>query len=188
MSSPWYRSRFTGVAAILIAASAGAAILHGTSGSEAKPPDLRTQITDRMRTTLESSSPAQHNHAGHGASAAAADGAQPPVVCGVHLYGFEPAVATTLAEVRTVYGFHLCGVAEPKRPWDVAVKLAGPVILDMAADPPGIRAVEATAEVRFVDRLREMFPSPYEELALKEALTSAEMAEVRRRYDDAAGL
>ncbi|MFF5077581.1 hypothetical protein ACFY36_11055 [Actinoplanes sp. NPDC000266] len=187
MSSRWYRSRFTGVAAILIAASAGAAILHSTSGSEAKPPDLRTQITERLRHTLESSSPAQHNHAGHDASTAAG-GAQPPVICGVHLYGFEPALATTAAEVRTVYGFHLCGVAEPKRPWDVAVKLAGPVIVDMSSDPPGIRTVEATAEVRFVDRLREMFPSPYEELALKEALTSDEMAEVRRRYDDAAGL
>jgi hypothetical protein len=90
--------------------------------------------------------------------------------------------------VRTVYGFHFCGVAEQKRPWDVAVKLAGPVIMDMATDPPGIRVVEASEGVMFVDRLRQMFPSRYAEMALKEALTDSEMADLRRRYDDAAGL
>ena len=48
--------------------------------------------------------------------------------------------------------------------------------------------VEATAEVRFVDRLRELWPPKYAELALKETLTSQEVADTRRRYDDAAGL
>ncbi|MFC7535351.1 hypothetical protein [Actinoplanes sp. GCM10030250] len=110
------------------------------------------------------------------------------MICGVHLYGFEPSGATELAEVRMVSGFHLCGVAEPKNPWDVAVKLAGPVIVDMSADPPGIQPVEATADVRFVDRLREMFPAPYAELASNEALISAEMTELRRRYDEVAGV
>ena len=52
----------------------------------------------------------------------------------------------------------------------------------------GIRPVEATEDVRFVDRLREMFPAPYADLALKEALTASEMTELRRRYDTAAGL
>lgn len=73
-------------------------------------------------------------------------------------------------------------------PWDVAVKLAGPVRLDLAAEPPGIQVVEATAEVEFVDRLRELWPPKYAELALKETLTSQEVADTRRRYDDAAGL
>ena len=90
--------------------------------------------------------------------------------------------------MRTVYGFHLCGVAEQKRPWDVAVKLAGPVILDMSTEPPGIQAVEATAEIMYVDRLRQMFPARYAELALTEALSPTEMADLRRRYDAAAGL
>ncbi|MEU8819282.1 hypothetical protein [Actinoplanes sp. NPDC048796] len=182
MSSHWYRNRYTGVAAILLAVSAGAAALVHSPGSEAEPPDLRTQITDRMRVTLEKSDPGQHHHAGHATTPGTA-----PVICGVHLYGFEPAGATELAEVRTVYGFHLCGVAERKSPWDVAVKLAGPVIVDMATDPPGIQPVEATEDVRFVDRLRQMFPGPYAELAQKEALTPDEMTELRRRYDDAAG-
>ena len=171
-------SRFVWVAVILLATSAGAVVLVDSAGPEA---DLQGQIVNRMRTTLEQSKPEQHNHAGHqGQQVASA------VICGVRVYGYEPAEATALAEVRTVYGFHLCGVAERKRPWDVAVKLAGPVILDMSTEPPGIQVVEATADVMFIDRLREMFPEKYAELAVKEALADSELADLRRRYDAAA--
>ncbi|GIG86776.1 hypothetical protein [Plantactinospora endophytica] len=183
----WYRNRFVWVAVILLAASATAVVLVNSAGSEARPADLRGQILTRMRTTLESADPEQHQHAGHNAQQTT-DGEKPAVICGVHVYGFEPAEVSTLAEVKTVYGFHLCGVAEKQRPWDWAVKLAGPVIMDMSKEPPGIQVVEATAEVRFVDRLREMFPDKYEELALKEALAESEMTDLRRRYDAAAGL
>ncbi|MEU8185388.1 hypothetical protein AB0B85_27860 [Micromonospora sp. NPDC049044] len=183
----WYRHRLVWVAVILLAVSAGAVVLVNRTDPETKPADLQTQIVARMRTTLEQVDPGQHNHAGHDAQQAAT-AEKPPVICGVRVYGYEPAEATALADVRTVYGFHLCGVAERGRPWDVAVKLAGPVIMDMSTDPPGIQVVEATADVRFVDRLRQMFPDKYEELALKEALAESEMADQRRRYDAAAGL
>jgi hypothetical protein len=182
----WYRNRFVWVAVIL-ATTAGAVVLVNSAGSEAEPADLQGQILSRMRTTLERADPGQHNHAGHNAQQATG-GKEPAVICGVHVYGFEPAGATALADVRTVYGFHLCGVAEQKRPWDVAVKLAGPVIVDMSTEPPGISVVEATAEVMFVDRLREMFPPRYADLAQKEALGASEMADLRRRYEAAAGL
>ncbi|MEU4398101.1 hypothetical protein [Micromonospora orduensis] len=184
----WYRNRFVGVAVILLAVSAGTVVLLNRADPETEPADLQGQIMSRMRSTLEQADPGQHNHAGHGTQQVATEGKKPPVICGVRVYGYEPAEVTALADVRTVYGFHLCGVAEPKRPWDVAVKLAGPVIMDMTTEPPGIQVVEATADVRFVDRLREMFPDRYEELALKEALTESEMADQRRRYDAAAGL
>ncbi|MER7586321.1 hypothetical protein ABTW72_02105 [Micromonospora sp. NPDC127501] len=183
----WYRNRFVWVAAIVLVASAGAAVLVNRAGPEAKPADLQSQVIARMRTTLEQADPGQHNHAGHGAQQAAST-AKPAVICGVRVYGYEPTEATALADVRTVYGFHLCGVAEQKRPWDVAVKLAGPVIMDMSTEPPGIQVVEATAEVMFTDRVRQMLPPKYAELALKEALTESEMADQRRRYDAAAGL
>ncbi|MFI5490279.1 hypothetical protein [Micromonospora echinaurantiaca] len=184
----WYRNRFVWVAAVL-AVTAGAVLLTTSAGSDAEPTDLQAQILTRMRTTLERADPGQHNHAGHTAQPAATEeAAKPTVICGVRVYGYEPAEASTLADVRTVYGFHLCGVAEQKRPWDWAVKLAGPVIMDMSTDPPGIQVVEATADVRFVDRLREMFPDTYAELAAREALAESEMADLRRRYDAAAGL
>jgi hypothetical protein len=184
----WYRNRFVWVAAIL-AMTAGAVVLANSADSGAEPADLQAQIMTRMRTTLERADPGQHNHAGHNVrQASTGQEAKPTVICGVRVYGYEPAEATELADVQTVYGFHLCGIAEPKRPWDWAVKLAGPVIMDMSTEPPGIQVVEATADVMFVDRLREMFPNKYADLALKEALAGPEMADLRRRYDAAAGL
>ncbi|MGC4837881.1 hypothetical protein ACLQ3D_25600 [Micromonospora vinacea] len=183
----WYRNRFVWVAVILLAVSAGTVVLVNRAGPEAEPADLQAQITARMRSTLEQADPGQHNHAGHGAQQAAAT-EKPAVICGVRVYGYEPSEVNALADVRTVYGFHLCGVAEQKRPWDVAVKLAGPVIMDMSTEPPGIQVVEATAEVMFTDRVRQMLPPKYADLALKEALTESEMADQRRRYDAAAGL
>jgi hypothetical protein len=182
----WYRNRYVWVAVILLVVSAGAVVLLNRADPEAKPADLQGQIMARMRTTLEQADPGQHNHAGHTAQQVTTE--KPAVICGVRVYGYEPAEVSVLADVRTVYGFHLCGVAEQKRPWDVAVKLAGPVIMDMSTEPPGIQVVEATADVMFTDRLREMFPEKYAELALKEALTDSEMADQRRRYDAAAGL
>jgi hypothetical protein len=179
----WYRNRYVW-AAVILAVTAGAVVLVTSAG----PADLQAQIATRMRSTLEQSEPEQHNHTGHNVEQVAAEEAEPAVICGVRVYGYEPAQATALAEVRTVYGFHLCGVAEQKRPWDVAVKLAGPVILDLSTEPPGIQAVEATADVKFVDRLREMFPEKYAQLALTEALADSEMTDLRRRYDAAAGL
>lgn len=184
----WYRNRFVWVAVILLAVSAVAVVLTNSGRSEAEPADLQGQIMTRMRATLEQADPGQHNHAGHSAQQVATEGAKPPVICGVRVYGYEPAEVTALADVQTVYGFHFCGVAEQKRPWDVAVKLAGPVIMDLSTEPPGIQVVEATADVRFVDRLRQMFPAKYADLAMKEALADSEMADLRRRYDDAAGL
>jgi len=183
----WYRNRFVWVAVILLVVSAGAVVLVNRTDPQAKPADLQSQIIARMRTTLEQADPGQHNHAGHAAQQAATT-EKPAVICGVRVYGYEPTEATALADVQTVYGFHLCGVAEKQRPWDVAVKLAGPVIMDVSTAPPGIQVVEATAEVMFIDRLRQMFPPKYAEPATREALTESEMADLRRRYDAAAGL
>ncbi|MFV2012960.1 MULTISPECIES: hypothetical protein [unclassified Micromonospora] len=184
----WYRNRVAWVAVILLATSVSVVVLVDSADPDLAPADLRGQIMTRMRATLEQADPEQHNHAGHIVQAANGDEPAPAVICGVHIYGHEPTDVDTLADVRTVYGFHLCGVAGPDRPWDVAPKLAGPVIVDLSTEPPGIQVVEATAEIMFVDRLQQMFPAKYAELAMKEALTESEMADLRLRYDAAAGL
>ena len=185
-SAGWFRNRFVW-AAVILAMTAGAVVLVKSAASKPEPADLQSQITTRLRTTLEQADPGQHNHTGHNAQQSPT-AAKPAVICGIRIYGYEPTGATALADVETVYGFHLCGVAEPKRPWDVAVKLAGPMIVNLSTDPPGIQVVEATADVMFVDRLRQMFPDKYAQLAMKEALADTEMASLRRRYDAAAGL
>src|SRR5688572_14801022 len=177
----WYRNRFVWMAETLLVVAVGTVAMVNSE------PSLQEQIATRMRTTLEEVDAGQHNHAGHNLQQVSAGAAKPEVICGVRVYGYEPAEATALADVRTVYGFHFCGVAEQKRPWDVAVKLAGALIFDMSTEPPGIRVVEATPTVRYVDRLHEMFPPKYAEMASQEALPASEMADLRRRYDAAAG-
>ncbi|MFV2103700.1 hypothetical protein [Micromonospora sp. LOL_024] len=173
----------------LLAVSIGAVALVTSTYSTTASADLPAQVLTQLRTTLEQTDPALHHHAGHTAEQISTEEAEnPPVICGVHAYGHEPAQATTLADVHTIYGFHLCGIAETQRPWDWAVKLAGPLIMDMTTQPPNIQVVEATAEISYVDRLRQMLPHKYAELALTEALAASEMADLRRRYDSAAGL
>ena len=185
----WYRNRFVWVAVILLATSTGVAALVNSAASETEPADLQGQMLTWMRATLEQADPEQHNHTGPGIQqVATGEETKQTVICGVHVYGHEPTEVTAFADVQTIYGFHLCGVAEPDRPWDVAPKLAGPLILDRSTDPPDIQVVEGGADVRFVDRLRQMFPARYAELAMAEALTESEMADLRRRYDAAAGL
>ncbi|MGI5215955.1 hypothetical protein [Plantactinospora sp. CA-290183] len=191
MSSPtsapaWYRNRFLWVAVILVTAAAAAAVLVRAAGSDADPADLNGQISKRMQVVLEQADPASHH--GHGEHVKRESDKPASVVCGVTVYGYEPTDASTLAEVDRVYGFHMCGVAEPKLPWDWAVKLVGPLIMDMSTEPPGIQVAEATATMRYVDRVKELFPDPWEQQALTTALTDEGMADLRRRYDAAAGL
>ena len=94
-----FHNRFVWVAVILIA-TVGAVVLVNTAGSDAEPTragDVRSQILGRMRTTLEKADPGQHNHGGH--NPLQGDGeAKPPVICGVHVYGFEPIVRLVTPE------------------------------------------------------------------------------------------
>nr|MDT0657015.1 hypothetical protein [Micromonospora sp. DSM 115978] len=184
---PWYRNRFVWVAVILLLVSTGAVVLVSSLGGGAgQPTDLRGQLTARMKTVLEETDPALHQ--GHGDHATTADGAEVPVICGARVYGFEPTDARTVTDVDRVYGFHLCGIAEPNRPWDWAVKLVGPVILEMDTTPPTVRVAESTENVSFRDRVIQMFPPQYHEAAFSEALTEQDMLDLRNRYDAAAGL
>ncbi|MFI6759900.1 hypothetical protein ACIBF5_12265 [Micromonospora sp. NPDC050417] len=185
-ASAWWRNRFVWVAVILLGVSATVVLLVGRSGSGPAPADdLFAQLDRRLVATLEQLEPEQHQ--GHGEHAR--DVAQETsIVCGVRVFGVEPAAATTVSEVRTAYGFHLCGVAEPNRPWEWAVKLVGPIVVAMGTEPPVVQVAEATNGVPFVDRVRQLFPERYQEQALKESLGEQSMRELRQRYDQAAGL
>ncbi|RKR86058.1 hypothetical protein BDK92_0279 [Micromonospora pisi] len=182
----WWRNRFVWVAVILLGVSATVVLLVERAGSGPASADhLFGQLDRRLVATLEQLEPEQHQ--GHGEHAR--DVAEETrIVCGVRVFGVEPAEATTVSEVRTAYGFHLCGVAEPNRPWDWAVKLVGPIVVAMDSEPPVVQVAEATTEVPFVERVRQLFPERYQEQALKESLGEQSMRELRQRYDQAAGL
>lgn len=182
----WYHNRFVRVAAVLLVVAATAVVLVRVAGAPAAPENLNTQLDVRLLTLLEEVDPGQHG--GHGQHADQAKAAEAKVVCGVRTFGFEPKDATTMADVNRAYAFHLCGVAEPKKPWDWAVKLVGPLIVELGAEPPSIAVAEATETVNFRERVAQMFPPEYQEQAVNEFLTPEGMNELRRRYDAAAGL
>lgn len=166
--SGWWRNRFVWVAVILLAVAATVVLLVNTAGSQPAPADdLASQLGRRLVVVLEQLEPEQHQ--GHGEHAGGL-AAETKIVCGVRVFGFEPAEATSVAQVHTAYGFHLCGVAEPNRPWDWAVKLVGPVVVAMGTDPPTVQVAEATNEVSFSDRVGQLFPERYQQEARQESL------------------
>lgn len=172
------RGRWIAVAVVVLAAVAVAVLLRGFgSGSSAKPPTLPNQLADRVVAILEQSTPAQHHDHGHG------EVGQGTVVCAAKTLGFDPPGATTVAEVRTFYGYHLCGVAEPGRPWDYSVKLSGPLSVQLT-EPPVVRVAEGGTG--YPERVREIIPTPYQEEALQALLDDDDMRELRSRFDDAA--
>lgn len=149
------------------------------------PEEIAAALAERMRVVLEGL-PAQE-HEGHGGPAGGSGGSA-VTVCGTRVYGYEPADADATAEVVTVYGYHLCGVAEPGRTWDWAPKLVAPLVMRLDTQPPSVQIAAATDTVSYRDRVRQLIPPRYQKTALEEALGPKEMADLRRRYDLAAGL
>jgi hypothetical protein len=180
------RNRFVWVAVILLAVSGTAVALLVAVPSSGRPQDLRGQLTTQMVAFLEQLPPSEHHD--HGAQAGESTAPESTVVCAVRVFGFEPADATTVADVDTVYGYHLCGVAEKGRPWDWAVKLVGPLVMGMSTDPPTVQVAESTATATFRERVLALFPRRYQQEALAESLGAEPMRELRKRYDEAADL
>ena len=180
------RNRFLWVAVILLVVSVVAVALLDAAPSAGRPDDLRRQLATRMVAVLEQLPADQHHD--HGTHDDPSAGAEARVVCAVRVFGYEPADATTVAAIRTGYGYHLCGVAERGRPWDWAVKLVGPLVMRLSTDPPTVEVAEATATETFPERVRELFPERYRQDALDESLGADRMRDLRERYDDAAGV
>jgi hypothetical protein len=175
--------RLLSVAVVLAGTLVTVLVLQHLDGAAGRPVDLRGQIAERMVGVLERTPPAQHH--GHGAHVDQDIDTAARTVCGVRVFGFEPATATRIEDVRTVYGHHLCAIAEKGLQWDGAVKLVGPVVLDLSRTPPAVQVAEATADVPFRERVRQLIPERYQEQAFEESLDGSTMTELRRRYDEA---
>ena len=160
----------------------------GVGRSEEQSPDgIRADLVQRMTTVLEQSPSA---HAGHGGHVAGPGSSAAPTrtVCGSQVYGYEPADAATAEDVVTVYGFHMCGVAEAGVPWDFATRFVAPLVMRFDTNPPTVQAAESSADVTYQERVKQLIPAQYQELAAQSALEPDAMAELRRRYDEAAGV
>jgi hypothetical protein len=154
------------------------------SSAARRPVAIRAELTQRMRDVLERLPPGQHQ--GHGGQTGP-DGKPVTTVCGTRVYGYDPIEAATVEDVVVVYGFHLCGLAEPGRPWDQAMKIAAPLVIRFDTQPPTVQIAESGAGISYRDRVKELIPERYQQMAFQEALGPDAMAELRRRYDAVAG-
>lgn len=167
--------------AVLLAAGAFALVrleVIGGPSPEERAATVRAALTQRMTTTLEQM-PAK-GHAGHGAT-----DTNGTVVCGARVYGYDPKDAKTADDVDTVYGFHMCAVAEQKGTWDFAVKFVAPMVMKFDTTPPSMQMVESTETVSYRERITQVIPPEYQQQALTSALEPAVMADLRRRFDAA---
>ncbi len=141
---------------------------------------ITTELNERMTTTLEQL-PAEGHH-GH---AAAATTAQSRTVCGTRVYGYEPFDAPDADAVDTVYGFHFCAVAEPGGTWDFASKLVAPLVMHTDRQPPTFEMASATEQISYHDRIKQIIPPRYQQLAREGALEPQAMADLRARFEAA---
>jgi hypothetical protein len=174
--SAYRRWLAAGIAAVAVTT---ALTLRASAGEEPARPTagLTDQLGRRVAAILESSSPAEHPD--HGLAL----GVGGRLVCAVEPFGYEPADATFVDEVRFVYAQHLCAVAEPGRAWEAAVKVSGPLAVELT-DPPSVHVPQPGAG--YEDRVRALFPEAYHAAALRDFGDPAALAELRRRYEEAA--
>jgi acetylornithine deacetylase/succinyl-diaminopimelate desuccinylase-like protein len=145
------------------------------------PAGVTAWVTERLVTTLEKSTPAEHAQHGHDLSAA--EQTKPVVLCTVEPFGIDPPNATAPGAVKTVYAHHLCAVVEKGRPWDFAVKTAGPLVAQML-DPVRVKVVESG--LGYPERIKQMIPAEYRERALVDFGDGGLVMRLRNRYQEAA--
>lgn len=172
------------VFAVVVLVAAGVVVLirteviGGPTAAE-RTAAVTAALHRRMTTTLEQLPTTGHQ--GHGAAV----GAGSRTICGTRVYGYEPADARSAGDVDTVYGFHLCAVAEPGGAWDFATKFVSPLVMRADTEPPTFQMVEATTDVSYRDRLRQLIPQRYQAPAEEGTLDPEVMADLRRRFDAA---
>jgi hypothetical protein len=168
--------------AVLVAAAVVALVrldvIGGPSEAE-RAATVTAQLNDRMTSTLEKLP--TEGHQGHGA----ATSAESRTLCGTRVYGYEPEDAREVKDVKTVYGFHFCAVAEPGGVWDFATKLVAPLVMRLDTDPPAFEMAAATDTTSYQDRITQIFPPRYQKDARETALEPEAMAELRARYEAA---
>jgi hypothetical protein len=179
-------SRFVWLAVLLVVALGGLFALNraGALGSDspagaAGEEGFDAQLSAKVVNVLEKMPAEDHGHGDHDEVGDAT------TVCGVRIFGRNPADADSVDEVAQVYAYHMCAMAQRGTEWILAPKLTGPVVITLAADPPTMTVAEGGEG--FKDRVNQLFPEPYRAEALNENLTPEGMEELISRYREAAG-
>ena len=158
----------------IVALLAAAVMLPAAGFGTTRAPDpVRAALADRIVAAMEHASPAQHHEHGHDSAATMA--------CVVEVYGFDPADATTEAQVRTAYGYIFCAAGTKDIPYEYAAKLAGPVAADMRVTTPVVHI--AQSGLGYPERVRELMPDRFEQQALTGFTDHSVPGRLRPRYE-----
>lgn len=146
---------------------------------------LPEQLAARMVTILEQASPDEHADHGHHFDEEASG-----IVCAAETYGYEPADATTVAQVEVVYGLHMCAEYGPGLVWPGAIRASGPLAVELSAEPATVllpeQALAGEEGVSHADRVRAILPEQYHAQALAADGFDPDVAEVLRQRFEAA--
>jgi hypothetical protein len=113
------------------------------------PASLQQQIAARAAAIIENETPAEHHAHGHEVTG------NDKVICGVALFGTEPAEVKTVDEVQVVYGYYFCAIGSP-----------------------GVIYMESSRS----DRVRAMMPDQYEDRCFRGLPDPTVAQRVQDRY------
>jgi hypothetical protein len=140
-----------------LAVAALASVLIYQAATALSPEQMRAAVTARAEQVMESLPVDEHHDHGHAVAE------ESRMVCGMEPIAYEPADATSMDDVRTIYASFLCASGPPGSTFETAYKFSGPVVMDMR-DPPVVRTVPLNAPYR--DGVVALLPDQYEERAL----------------------
>jgi len=161
-----------------LAAAAALLVLSIPVLSTAPGQKFKQEVGARASAVLESSAPEEHHNHGHQISLA------DNVVCGVEIFGTEPAGAKTADAVTRVYGYYFCAVGPDGTPYLRSSRMDGPVVITFGP-PPVVQIARSGAG--YDGRVRAMMPDQYEPLCFGGLRDRSVAADVRRRFIDLAG-
>ncbi len=139
--------------AVLLAVGAALALRGLSSASE---PTLEQQLAHRVVTILEEAS--VEEHAAHGHHFHDDDG---KILCAAETFGYEPADAQTVDQVRVIYAHHMCAVTN--FPWPYSVRAAGPLAVTMGSPPQVTLPAEGDDHLAEVHKI---IPEEYHDVLL----------------------
>lgn len=157
--------------------------IAGSAGGDDRT--LRERLGNQVVNVLEQSSHSEHAEHGHHFDEEASG-----ILCAADAFGFYPADATAIHEVRVVYAHHMCAEVGPDRTWPEAVRAAGPLAVEFADEVTvhlPERALPDDKDATYSERIRALIPDWYHDEALSSGgLADSAVAEkLRDRFEAA---
>jgi hypothetical protein len=137
------------------------------------PASLQQQIAARAAAIIENETPAEHHAHGHEVTG------NDKVICGVALFGTEPAEVKTVDEVQVVYGYYFCAIGSPGVIYMESSRSDGPVVVHFGANPT---VTIAQSGQGYADRVRAMMPDQYEDRCFRGLPDPTVAQRVQDRY------